>query len=253
MATKNKKDIVTDLLANIYANTTKDIRAVMVRVPFSDLINSVSANITIAQLRLENDSADNNLVNIIDPGKQGIFYYDSLDNIAADDGSCCIVITTGKRYKRLIQKEIDARWYGKANVYFDQLSDATTAIQSFTRFVGLQITVIVAGSLSTYWFRDGIADGDLIEKNPETHPLDFTVGDGGATTPADLATDFIDSRILNKTIMGFWIGGAKTKVVVSPATIGNGNIYGQYFPTLAKLTIKNATYNQDTDYSILYK
>lgn len=258
MATKNKKDAVADLLANIYHNNTRDITALMVRVPITDIFNSVSVNITVAQLQAEDDSSEPSLANIIDANKRGIFYYDSTDNTAVDDGgAACIVTSSNKRYKRLIQKSIDAQWYGKANYYFSLLSDATTSIKAFTRFVGLEVTILYNGEITTFWFKGGIADVNLVIKVAETHPIDFTIGDGGDLTPTDGTDVYIDPALLNATILGFWVAGRKTRVTVAPAVLTINDIYAQFIPqyslTQGGILLKNGTFNDTTDYSIMYK
>lgn len=255
MATKNKKDITTDLIANIFPNTTRQVNAVKTRVPISDLINSVSVNITIAQLQAEDDSAEASLVNIIDPGKNGVFGYDANDNTATDDnGGGCILTSTNKRYKRIVDKAIDARWYGKANYYFAVLSDATTAVKAFTRFVGLEVTILLNGNPTTYWFRDGILDAQLIVKVSETHSIDFTPGDGGALTPTDGATDYIDPALAGATILGFFASGRKVTVKISPAVSTGTDAYIQFDKPNNKLSwLNGGAYSTGTDYSILYK
>lgn len=255
MATKNKKDTVTDLLTNITTNTSRDNTALRVKVPFNDTFNSVSFNITVAQLQAEDDSAEHSLANILDVGKQGVFAYDSLDTTAADDGGGgCIVTSTNKRYKRRVEKAINAIWYGQANPYFNQVSDATTAVKSFTRFVGLEIIILLNGTPTTYWFRDGILDAHLVVKVSETHSIDFAIGDGGALTPADAATDYIDpSLTADKIILGFWITGKKTRLTIKPTVLAITDTYAQFDPANTKISLINGTYNQDNDYSIMYK
>jgi hypothetical protein len=56
-------------------------------------------------------------------------------------------------------KHIDNR-YGP----YGSLSTAVTAISGFQRSRGLTVGVIEAGLLKEYWFKDGVANGDLVEK-----------------------------------------------------------------------------------------
>lgn len=254
MATKNKKDLVNGLQANITTNVTRDNTAVRVKVPFSDTFNSVSVNITVAQLQAEDDSAEPSLANIIDPGLTGVFAYDATDVTTPDDnGSFCIVTSTNKRYKRVIRNTIDARWYGQPNYFFNNISDANFSVKAATRFVGLEITILYQGNLTTFWYIGGTGDGNLVIKIKEPQIWDFTIGDGGAFTPVDGATDAINPALLNGTVMVFWVSGRKTRFVLSPNVLGIADIYGQFDSANSKMTIKNGTYNDQSDYSIMYK
>ncbi|NBU16565.1 MAG: hypothetical protein EBS48_06050 [Actinobacteria bacterium] len=52
---------------------------------------------------------------------------------------------------------------------------ANAAIPSAIRFQSMEVRLIVAGVSRKFWYRDGIADGDLVE---------FSPGGGGVTSPA---------------------------------------------------------------------
>lgn len=255
---KNKKAVVTDLIASIYPNTNKEVTATKVRVPFSDLINATSFNMLVADLQGEDDSAPATNVAILDTGKAGLFYYDSLDSTTADDsGKFCIVTTTGKRYKRKIDKAINATWYGKTNYYFDSLAEAQADITAATRFVGLEVTALDAlGNLQTYWFVGGVGDGNLVRKYKDIVPIEFTVGDGVALTPADNTTDYVDPQLTGATIVGAWISGRKVRVVISPATLITTDSYFQFQPAASptpKLVMQNGKFTTDSDYGFIIK
>lgn len=254
MATKNKKDITLNLQANIYTNTTRDITALKVQSPFSDLINSMSVNITVAQLQADDNSATQSLVNILDLGLQGTFYYDPNDVVTVDDGGAwCIVNSSGQRFKRKVDRAINAGWYGQANYYFPDLPTALAAIKNATRFVGLEVTILNNGNLTTFWFNGGIADINLVVKVSETFVWDFSPGDGGATTPADGTTAATNVALTGRTILAFFIQGNKTNFRVYPAVIVTADQYGQWVPAGPTMNLENGTYNAGTDYSIMYK
>lgn len=255
MATKNKKDTVADLLANINTNTTKDITAVRVQAVISDFTNSISFNVTVAQLQAEDDSAVHSLANIIDIGRQGVFQYDPLDVVSADDGGGgCIVTSSNKRYKRIVHSAIDARWYGQLNYYFPDTATALAAVKAITRFVGLKITIVLNGSPVEYWFKGGILDANLVVKTSETFPIDFTIGDGGGMTPNDGDIYYVNPVLTaDKTILSAFINGAKTKVVLYPAVSASGNVYFQFDPANTRFIMKNGVFTDPNDYSILYK
>lgn len=258
MATKNKKDITANLQANIYTNTTKDVTAVRVQSPFNDLINSMSVNITVAQLQADDNTAFQSLVNIIDPGLAGVFQLDATDNTTVDDGGAwCIVNSAGQRFKRRVERAINAAWYGQANYYFPDVATANGAIKAATRFVGLEVTILNNGNLTTFWYVGGILDANLVVKVAETFVWDFTIGDGKAHTPADGDTTAINPLLVGRTILAFFISGRKTSFSVSPATIATGDTYGQYDnltdPTNPRMNLLNGNYTASTEYSIMYK
>lgn len=255
MATKNKKDSVTDLNANIFTNTQQLVTAAGVRVPFTDILNSVAFNVLVAQLQAEDSSAFPTTAYILDPGLQGVFIYDPNDLTSTDDGGAsCIVTSVNQRYKRRVANAIDARWYGQANYYFNQVSDAVAAIKSWTRFIGLEVAILNNGNLSTYWFLGGVADANLVLKIRETMTIDFTVGDGGANTPADGTSIVTNPLLFNAIILGFWMSGRKTRTVNTPAVLSTSDVYGVFDPANSKITLQNGgLFTANSDYSIMYK
>jgi hypothetical protein len=56
-------------------------------------------------------------------------------------------------------KPVDAK-YGP----FNSVAEAETEITSVLRYQGLTVGIIVGGSIVDYWWKDGIANGQLIEK-----------------------------------------------------------------------------------------
>lgn len=73
-------------------------------------------------------------------------------------------------------KPVDAK-YGPYATTAAALAD----IGSTLRFKGLTVGIEVSGSVVDYWFRDGITNSDLVEKNP---PISYqtTRYDGDGTT-----------------------------------------------------------------------
>ena len=73
-------------------------------------------------------------------------------------------------------KPVDAK-YGP----YATIAAALADIGSTLRFKGLTVGIEISGRVVDYWFRDGIANADLVEKNP---PISYqtTRYDGDGTT-----------------------------------------------------------------------
>lgn len=254
MATKNKKDTVADLLANIYTNNVKGITPTKAKIPFSDIINSVAFNITITQLKAEDDSSEHSIAHIIDAGKQGLFYYDSNDTTTANDDVCCLVTTTGKRFKRAIGRKFDARWTGALTPYFTTVAAANTAIPATFRFMGLEVDVLLSGgTLTTYWYRDGTGDANLVVKTSDVAILDFIVGDGGTYTPLDNTDTMTNPGLISRSIILFVYGSSVLKVVAYPATLAITDLYVQYNSASGAFKLYNGVYSDTTHGLVIYK
>lgn len=50
---------------------------------------------------------------------------------------------------------------------FTSVANALSAVGSGIRYQGLTIGIVTGGVVEDYWFRDGIADGDLVIKTPD--------------------------------------------------------------------------------------
>lgn len=268
MSTKNKSNIITDLQASIYENTNKEVTPTKVQVPFQDIVNSISVNVTVAQLQAEGDAAEHSLANIIDPLKAGVFLYDSTDTTSVDDaGGGCIVTSTGKRYKRIIHGKIDARWYGRPNAYFATVADANTAIKSFSRKLGQSVDIMLAGTLTTHWYRDGVADGNLIPVStgsgaptPQVYEIWFIVGGairpGQSSTPLDGTNVYGPDANLDGDVVAVWAFNQNGKYPVlfkweDPLSIDTPYfVFNDQFNTI---TMKNGTFNTGNYWSFQYK
>lgn len=81
--------------------------------------------------------------------------------------------------------------------------------------------------------------------------IDFLGGDGGSLTPTVGSTTFnpTNNPLIGKTVLGFWIEGVKT----SPNIRANGYVYYTFTSSNGNLVLSNATFEQDTYYSILYR
>jgi hypothetical protein len=71
-----------------------------------------------------------------------------------------MAITLNDNLQVQANKNIDNR-YGPYN----SLTQALTSIAAFQRSRGLTVGVIEEGLLKEYWFKDGVSDADLVEKN----------------------------------------------------------------------------------------
>lgn len=63
---------------------------------------------------------------ITDSGREGLFYYDSKDVSSADNGGT-ILVSSGRRFKRLYSGGIDVRWFGAKGDYNGRTGTDNTA------------------------------------------------------------------------------------------------------------------------------
>jgi hypothetical protein len=88
---------------------------------------------------------------------------------------------------------------------YNSLNDAKTAVLEVIREKGKTVGVIESGSVVEYWWKDGIGDGDLVEK---------TSGGGGTASGENIKKE------INQTSHGFsvgdfigWSGGTYNKAI----------------------------------------
>lgn len=117
--------------------------------------------------------------------------------------------------------------YGKfvAGVWqpFANITEAQTAINPAYRSKGLTQLILKNGIPTEYWYRDGITNGDLIEKFQIVTDYSNTVAiNGTGNTASPLIADVRISSFPNNSILAFGDG------VYSPSTIRNGVISGGY-------------------------
>lgn len=55
---------------------------------------------------------------------------------------------------------------------YTSLANALSSVSSDNRYQGLTVGVIIDGVVYEYWFRDGVADEDLVSKQPDISELD---------------------------------------------------------------------------------
>lgn len=255
MATKNKKDLVGSISDNFPDNTAEEITPLMARNTLTDLVNSMPVCLLIADLQADDDSALQDYVQIMDDNKQGIFYYDATDTTTADDGSSIIVTSTNRRFKRLITSLVNAKWYGQSNTYFSSVTSANSLIKPQTRFVGMEVMVPLATILTVYWYRDGIADGNLVPKSSQAYSIDFDMGDGGANTPTDGNTVYANTVLVGARVLGFWYANSKMRVIPTGTSYTNANIWAEFNTATGQIILHNGTFNVDSppvNVAILY-
>ena len=68
-------------------------------------------NISLSLLRTSTSVSTTSSYFVNDPGREGVFYYDSKDVTSVDNGGTVIVNGT-KRFKRMYSGPLDARWFG---------------------------------------------------------------------------------------------------------------------------------------------
>lgn len=82
---------------------------------------------TISQIRAFSGTLPNNNFYTTDLGQEGDWYYDSTDVVSADNTGTVLVTSDGKRIKRIIGKEVLAKWFGLVS---DGSTDNKTALQN---------------------------------------------------------------------------------------------------------------------------
>lgn len=83
--------------------------------------------VTIAELRAKTDPDEAWIYYVTDPGQEGHFYYDAADNGSPDNTGTVLVGATGARFKRIVQGEVNVRWFGAKG---NGQTDDTAAIQA---------------------------------------------------------------------------------------------------------------------------
>src|SRR5215207_8325242 len=68
-------------------------------------------NISLSSLRTSTSLSTTSSYFVNDAGREGVFYYDSRDVTSLDNGGTIIVNGT-KRFKRLYNGPLDAKWFG---------------------------------------------------------------------------------------------------------------------------------------------
>lgn len=96
-------------------------------VPVSMLKSSGVLKTTISGIRLLSGTLPNNNFYTTNLGQEGNWYYDSTDTTSADNTGTVLVTSDGKRIKRVLTNEINAKWFGAAG---DGITDDSSFIQS---------------------------------------------------------------------------------------------------------------------------
>ncbi|GBG06449.1 hypothetical protein PAT3040_00976 [Paenibacillus agaridevorans] len=87
--------------SEVQRNRVQDLLALNLMVP-----------VTIAQLRAEESPGLGALYYVQDRGMEGMFRYDPSDQVSADDTGGVLVSTAGKRFKRIVEDDVSAKWFG---------------------------------------------------------------------------------------------------------------------------------------------
>jgi hypothetical protein len=82
---------------------------------------------TITELRDVTNPSEATVYFVSDPGQEGFFVYNPADTTTPDNTGTVIVSASGARFERIVQGELNAKWFGAAG---DSATDDTAAIQS---------------------------------------------------------------------------------------------------------------------------
>lgn len=122
---------------------------------------------------------------------------------------------------------------------------------SVLQFYGLRAGANVSISLSGNDIVIASTGGGGGGTSSTVFTIDFIVGDGQPTTPANGAAAYnpAGSPLIGKTVLGFFIEGIKIAGVPRSA----GEVYFTFNSVDGSITLSNGTFVTDTYYSILYK
>lgn len=95
--------------------------------------NNIIDKRTIAEIRAFTGTLQNTQFYTTDIGKEGNWYYDASDTTTADNTGTVLVTADGKRIKRVISGNINAKWFGAVG---DGVSDDTAEIQNAINVTG---------------------------------------------------------------------------------------------------------------------
>jgi len=93
-----------------------------------------------------------------------------------------MAITLNDNLQIQANKNIDNR-YGP----YDSLTTTLSTLSAFQRSMGLTVGVIEAGSVKEYWFKSGVANGDLVEK---------TTSGGGTSSQLQYKSEYYGSSAI---------------------------------------------------------
>ncbi|MEF3304938.1 glycosyl hydrolase family 28-related protein [Paenibacillus sp. GYB003] len=83
---------------------------------------------TIAELRSNTAPCPDAIYFVVDPGREGHFYYDPADTASADNAGLVLVSTSGARFKRIVENDrYSVKWFGAKG---DGVTDDMDVIQS---------------------------------------------------------------------------------------------------------------------------
>ena len=110
------------------ANKVSTLTASAILYPNNNaIINSIAYKRTISQIRALTGTLPNNNFYTTDIGQEGNWYYDSTDTTSLDNTGTILVTADGKRIKRVIQENINVKWFGAKG---DGVTDDYTSIQN---------------------------------------------------------------------------------------------------------------------------
>lgn len=130
-------------------------------------------------------------------------------------------------------------------VPYGSVAAANAAVPLAFRHRGKTVIIDLGSGANEYWWRVSTADASLVPKLSGNTPIDFVIGDGGSTTPANNTTVYTNPAIINCRIQGLYMEGGKI-----PLFLRTGTTYAIYDPVGGTITLTNGLFTTGTWWSI---
>lgn len=144
-----------------------------------------------------------------------------------------------------IERSAGTLTVGKTTPYVNAAA-AIANVPAAYRYRGKTVLVDDGTGLKEYWWRVDTQDASLVPKVNVPLVMDFTVGDGGPTTPAPGQPVYTDPALIGVRVLSFQIEGADIRMKVR-----FGNIYATHDPVAGTITLTNTNFSADSWYKVL--